>query len=135
MSILIGKNTRVVTQGITGTAGQIHTRASRAYANGKEAYVAGARLQAFDQRRRRGIPDQLEFDLDVIRQRLRDLHNHRAGAVLQMLDALAAPESRLASGRLATGPRVAVCDRRLGPRGWLAGRRASACRGWCASAG
>jgi len=41
MSILIDKNTRVVTQGITGTAGQIHTRASRAYANGKECYVAG----------------------------------------------------------------------------------------------
>jgi succinyl-CoA synthetase alpha subunit len=41
MSILIDKNTRVVTQGITGTAGQIHTRASRAYANGKQCYVAG----------------------------------------------------------------------------------------------
>jgi len=41
MSILINKNTRVVTQGITGTAGQIHTRASRAYASGKECYVAG----------------------------------------------------------------------------------------------
>src|SRR5215813_8748235 len=41
MSILIDRNTRVVTQGITGTAGQIHTRASRAYANGKECYVAG----------------------------------------------------------------------------------------------
>jgi succinyl-CoA synthetase alpha subunit len=41
MSILIDKNTRVVTQGITGSAGQIHTRASRAYANGKECYVAG----------------------------------------------------------------------------------------------
>jgi len=41
MSILIDKNTRVVTQGITGTAGQVHTRASRAYANGKECYVAG----------------------------------------------------------------------------------------------
>jgi len=41
MSILIDKNTRVVTQGITGTAGQIHTRASRAYANGQQCYVAG----------------------------------------------------------------------------------------------
>src|SRR6185295_1825297 len=41
MSILIDKNTRVVTQGITGNAGQTHTRASRAYASGKECYVAG----------------------------------------------------------------------------------------------
>jgi len=41
MSILIDKNTRVVTQGITGTAGQVHTRASRAYANGQQCYVAG----------------------------------------------------------------------------------------------
>ena len=41
MSVLIDKNTRVVTQGITGTAGQVHTRASRAYANGQQCYVAG----------------------------------------------------------------------------------------------
>ena len=41
MSILVDKKTRVVTQGITGTAGQIHTRASRAYANGQQCYVAG----------------------------------------------------------------------------------------------
>ena len=41
MSVLIDRNTRVVTQGITGTAGQIHTRASRAYANGQQCYVAG----------------------------------------------------------------------------------------------
>jgi succinyl-CoA synthetase alpha subunit len=41
MSILVDRNTRVVTQGITGTAGQVHTRASRAYANGKACYVAG----------------------------------------------------------------------------------------------
>jgi succinyl-CoA synthetase alpha subunit len=41
MSILIDKNTRVVTQGITGNTGQFHTRASRDYANGKACYVAG----------------------------------------------------------------------------------------------
>ena len=41
MSILINKNTRVVTQGITGKTGQFHTQTSRAYANGKNCYVAG----------------------------------------------------------------------------------------------
>src|SRR5881275_1567168 len=41
MSILIDKNTRVITQGITGKTGQFHTRTSREYANGKNCYVAG----------------------------------------------------------------------------------------------
>ena len=41
MSILIDKNTRVVTQGITGKTGQFHTRMSRDYANGRNCYVAG----------------------------------------------------------------------------------------------
>ncbi len=41
MSILIDKNTRVMTQGITGKAGMFHTQMSRAYANGKACYVAG----------------------------------------------------------------------------------------------
>jgi succinyl-CoA synthetase alpha subunit len=41
MSILIDKNTRVITQGITGKTGQFHTRMSREYANGKSCYVAG----------------------------------------------------------------------------------------------
>jgi succinyl-CoA synthetase alpha subunit len=41
MSILINKNTKVVTQGITGKTGQFHTQTSRAYANGKNCYVAG----------------------------------------------------------------------------------------------
>jgi len=41
MSILIHKNSRVVTQGITGKTGQFHTQTSRAYANGKACYVAG----------------------------------------------------------------------------------------------
>ena len=41
MSILINKNTKVVTQGITGKTGQFHTRMCREYANGKECFVAG----------------------------------------------------------------------------------------------
>jgi len=41
VSILINKNTKVVTQGITGKTGQFHTQTSRAYANGKNCYVAG----------------------------------------------------------------------------------------------
>jgi succinyl-CoA synthetase alpha subunit len=41
MSILIGKNTRVMTQGITGKTGQFHTRTGMQYANGKNCYVAG----------------------------------------------------------------------------------------------
>ena len=41
MSILIDKNTRVITQGITGKTGQFHTRMCRDYANGKSCFVAG----------------------------------------------------------------------------------------------
>ncbi len=41
MSILINKNTRVITQGITGKTGQFHTRMCVAYANGKNCFVAG----------------------------------------------------------------------------------------------
>ncbi|MET0218395.1 MAG: succinate--CoA ligase subunit alpha [Burkholderiales bacterium] len=41
MSILIDKNTRVVTQGITGKTGQFHTRMCRDYANGANCFVAG----------------------------------------------------------------------------------------------
>src|SRR5437899_9902705 len=41
MSILINKDTKVVTQGITGKTGQFHTRGCRDYANGKNAFVAG----------------------------------------------------------------------------------------------
>ncbi len=41
MSILINKNTKVMTQGITGKTGRFHTRACRDYANGRAAYVAG----------------------------------------------------------------------------------------------
>jgi len=41
MSILINKDSRVVTQGITGKTGMFHTHHSIAYANGKNCYVAG----------------------------------------------------------------------------------------------
>ena len=41
MSILINKDSRVVTQGITGKTGMFHTQTSRAYANGQACYVAG----------------------------------------------------------------------------------------------
>ena len=41
MSILINKDSRVITQGITGKTGQYHTRMCRDYANGKNCFVAG----------------------------------------------------------------------------------------------
>lgn len=41
MSILINRNSRVMTQGITGKTGQFHTRMCREYANGKACFVAG----------------------------------------------------------------------------------------------
>jgi len=41
MSILVDKNTKVITQGITGKTGQFHTRMCRDYANGKNCFVAG----------------------------------------------------------------------------------------------
>ena len=41
MSILIDKNTKVMTQGITGKTGAFHTRLCRDYANGKACFVAG----------------------------------------------------------------------------------------------
>jgi succinyl-CoA synthetase alpha subunit len=41
MSILINRNTKVITQGITGKTGQFHTRMSRDYANGRNCFVAG----------------------------------------------------------------------------------------------
>jgi succinyl-CoA synthetase alpha subunit len=41
VSILINKNTKVMTQGITGKTGQFHTRMGVEYANGKKCYVAG----------------------------------------------------------------------------------------------
>ena len=41
MSILINKDTKVITQGITGKTGQFHTLGCQAYANGKNCFVAG----------------------------------------------------------------------------------------------
>jgi len=55
MSVLIDRNTRVMTQGITGKTGQFHTKMGKEYANGKNCYVAGVTPkkggQSFD-----GIP-------------------------------------------------------------------------------
>jgi succinyl-CoA synthetase alpha subunit len=41
MSILIGRDTKVMTQGITGKTGAFHTRMCRDYANGSKCFVAG----------------------------------------------------------------------------------------------
>jgi succinyl-CoA synthetase alpha subunit len=41
MAILIDKNTRVMTQGMTGKVGQFHTANCIAYANGRACFVAG----------------------------------------------------------------------------------------------
>jgi succinyl-CoA synthetase alpha subunit len=41
MSILINKDTKLITQGITGKTGQFHTRMGIDYANGRKCYVAG----------------------------------------------------------------------------------------------
>ena len=41
MAILINKDTRVITLGITGKTGQFHTRMCRDYANGRNCFVAG----------------------------------------------------------------------------------------------
>ncbi len=41
MAILVNKNTKVITQGITGKTGQFHTRMCREYANGRHCFVAG----------------------------------------------------------------------------------------------
>jgi succinyl-CoA synthetase alpha subunit len=41
MSIFINKDTRIITQGITGKTGQFHTEKCIEYANGKNCFVAG----------------------------------------------------------------------------------------------
>jgi succinyl-CoA synthetase alpha subunit len=41
VSILINRNTKVMTQGITGKTGAFHTRLCRDYADGKTCFVAG----------------------------------------------------------------------------------------------
>ncbi len=45
MSILVNKHTKVITQGITGKAGMLHTTRCREYANGKQCFVAGVHPQ------------------------------------------------------------------------------------------
>ena len=41
MSIFINRDTKVITQGITGKTGQFHTEKCQEYANGKNCFVAG----------------------------------------------------------------------------------------------
>ncbi len=41
MSILINKDTKIITQGITGKTGQFHTEKCIEYANGRNCFVAG----------------------------------------------------------------------------------------------
>ncbi len=41
MSILIDRNTRIITQGMTGKTGQFHTRQCLQYASGRDCFVAG----------------------------------------------------------------------------------------------
>ncbi|HBZ29339.1 MAG TPA: succinate--CoA ligase subunit alpha [Nitrosomonas nitrosa] len=41
MSILVNRDSRVITQGITGKTGQFHTRLCREYAYGQQCFVAG----------------------------------------------------------------------------------------------
>ena len=41
MSIYVNKNTKVITQGITGKTGQFHTEKCQEYANGQHCFVAG----------------------------------------------------------------------------------------------
>src|SRR5260221_3706508 len=41
MSILINKDTKVITEGITGKTGMFHTSKCRESANGKNCFVAG----------------------------------------------------------------------------------------------
>ncbi|EXI89555.1 MAG: Succinyl-CoA ligase [ADP-forming] subunit alpha [Candidatus Accumulibacter regalis] len=41
MSILINKDTKIITQGMTGKTGQFHTEKCQEYANGKYCFVAG----------------------------------------------------------------------------------------------
>jgi succinyl-CoA synthetase alpha subunit len=41
MAILVNKDTRVITQGVTGKTGSFHTRLSREYGHGRACFVAG----------------------------------------------------------------------------------------------
>ena len=50
MSIFINKDTKVITQGITGKTGQFHTEKCQEYANGKNCFVAGVNLKKVRER-------------------------------------------------------------------------------------
>ena len=41
MSMLINKDTKIITQGITGKTGQFHTEKCQDYAHGRNCFVAG----------------------------------------------------------------------------------------------
>ena len=53
MSIHINKDTKVITQGITGKTGQFHTEKCQDYANGKNCFVAGVNPKKAGERLRR----------------------------------------------------------------------------------
>ena len=55
MSILINRDTKVITQGITVKTGQFHTKMGKEYANGAQCYVAGVTPKKGGQRFE-GIP-------------------------------------------------------------------------------
>ena len=50
MSILINKDTKVITQGITGKTGQFHTEKCIEYANGRNCFVAGVNPKKADEK-------------------------------------------------------------------------------------
>ena len=56
MSIYINKDTKVITQGITGKTGQFHTEKCQEYANGKNCFVAGVNPKKAGESIFEGIP-------------------------------------------------------------------------------
>ena len=81
MSILIDKNTKVITQGITGKTGQFHTRMCRDYANGTEL-LRRRRQSEEGGRGLRGHPDLRDGARKRRRQHRRDgQRDLRAAAV------------------------------------------------------
>ena len=58
MSILINKNTKIITQGMTGKTGQFHTEKCQEYANGKNCFVAGVNPKKAGESRSRKPPSK-----------------------------------------------------------------------------